>query len=451
MKSRPLIFVVAVLWATSVNAQSPGSQLIPRPGRIAAVGTPWRMADTLRISINRQAARPAASLLIELLRTGMSLPARLEANGEIRFVFGNGPETDESYQLTVSADGMAISAPSLAGLRWGAQSARQLIAGANDGMVGGIEIHDRPRYEWRGAMLDVGRHWFPTADVLRWIDVMARYKLNVFHWHLSEDQGWRLAINRYPKLTSIGAWRTESDSTRSGGFYTQDDVRRVVAYAAARGITVVPEIEMPGHSRAALAAYPELSCTGEQLPVPSGWGVFDDVLCPTEATFTFLDDVLTEVLQLFPSPYIHIGGDEVPKRRWKECAECQAIIAREGLGDEEGLQRWFTARIATWLKAHGRRMIGWDEILNGGAPAGAVVQAWQGSNRIGVALAAGADVIASPAEWTYVNRPASPKELAARPDRPIRSGHSGRTGRPMCSAARHRSGPSGSSRRPTSR
>ena len=398
--------------AHPIIAQSPADQLIPRPASITASGNTWRMPDTIRISTNRQAAVPAASLLLELLRSEHTRPARISTRGQIRFVIGKGTATDESYTLNVNAEGIVITAPSLSGLRWGAQSARQLIAGAQNGSIGGVEIRDQPRYEWRGAMLDVGRHWFPAADVLRWIDVMARYKLNVFHWHLSEDQGWRLAINRYPKLTSVGAWRNESADLEVGGFYSQADVRRVVAYAAARGITVVPEIEMPGHSRAALAAYPKLGCTGEQLPVPSGWGVFDDVLCPTEATFTFLEGVLTEVLELFPSHNIHIGGDEVPKRRWKECAECQAIIAREKLGDEEGLQRWFTARIATWLKAHGRRMIGWDEILNGGAPPGAMVQAWQGSNRIGVALAAGADVIASPAEWTYVNRPASPRELS---------------------------------------
>lgn len=411
MKSLLLFVALAATSMMDMNAQSSAGQLIPRPLNVTEATTVWRLPDTLRVSISRQAARPAAALLLEILRNEDMRPARLAARGQIRFVLGNGPETDESYMLTVSADGMVIAAPSLTGLRWGAQSARQLIAGAKDGTIGGVEIRDRPRYEWRGAMLDVGRHWFPVTDVLRWIDVMARYRLNVIHWHLSEDQGWRLAIARYPRLTSVGAWRTESDSSRSGGFYTQAEVRRVVAYAAARGITVVPEIEMPGHSRAALAAYPKLGCTGEELPVPTGWGVFDDVLCPTKATFTFLEDVLTEVLQLFPSRNIHIGGDEVPKRRWKECAECQAIITREKLGDEEGLQRWFTARIATWLKAHGRRMIGWDEILNGGAPPGAIVQAWQGSNRIGAALAAGADVIASPAEWTYVNRPASPREL----------------------------------------
>ncbi len=397
--------------AAPITAQSPAVQLIPRPASVTARGDLWRLPDTLRISTNRPAAKPAAALLLELLRSEHARPARNATRGQIRFVIGSGAAADESYTLTVGVDGIVITAPSLSGLRWGAQSARQLIVGATDGTTSGVEIRDRPRYEWRGAMLDVGRHWFPVADVLRWIDAMARYKLNVFHWHLSDDQGWRLAISRYPRLTSIGAWRDESADLEVGGFYTQADVRRVVAYAAARGITVVPEIEMPGHSRAALAAYPILGCTGEALPVPTGWGVFDDVLCPTEATFTFLEGVLTEVLQLFPSRNIHIGGDEVPKRRWKECAECQAIIAREKLGDDEGLQRWFTARIAAWLQTHGRRMIGWDEILNGGAPAGAIVQAWQGSNRIALALAAGSDVIASPAEWTYVNRSASPREL----------------------------------------
>ncbi len=402
----PLVMVLAV---APLAAQS---ALIPTPSTTAAGAAPWHLPDTLRIASNDAAARPAAALLVELLRADRSRPARTTTGtGTIRLMLDRGDSADESYTLTVSGDGMTITAHSLAGLRWGAQSGRQLIAGAHDGTVDGVNISDQPRYPWRGAMLDVARHWFPVNDVLRWIEVMARYKLNVFHWHLSDDQGWRLAIARYPRLTSVGAWRTENDGTRSGGFYTQAEIRRVVAYAAERGITIVPEIEMPGHSRAALAAYPALGCTGEKLPVPNGWGVFDDVLCPTEATFTFLEGVLTEVLALFPSHDIHIGGDEVPKRRWKECAECQAIIAREGLGDEEGLQRWFTARIATWLRAHGRRMIGWDEILNGGAPAGAIVQAWQGTNRIGVAIAAGADVIASPADWTYLNRPAGPKEL----------------------------------------
>ena len=263
-----------------------------------------------------------------------------------------------------------ITAPSVQGIRYGLQTLRQLLPAQGGGRIEGVELHDAPRYPWRGAMLDVGRHTFPVADILRWIDLLERYKLNVFHWHLTEDQGWRIAIDKYPKLTSIGAFRIEADSSRYGGFFTKADVRQVVAYAAARGITVVPEIEMPGHARAAIAAYPELSCTGAPLPVPTTWGVFGDVLCPTVTTFRFLEGVLTEVLELFPSHYIHIGGDEVPKDRWKACTECQAIMRREGLKNEHELQRWFIALIGTRHSERGWSLTGWGEIIAGGMPRG---------------------------------------------------------------------------------
>ncbi|MEP6590265.1 MAG: family 20 glycosylhydrolase [Gemmatimonadota bacterium] len=395
--------LLALLFPANLAAQTPADQLIPQVSHAVALPGTWHLPDTLRVVINRPAAAPVVGLLREILPRPVVAGAR---NPNLRLQVGSGPASNESYTLRISEHGAEISAPSISGLRWGAQTLRQLIADTDAGMIGAMEIRDAPRFGWRGAMLDVGRHFFPASDILRWIDVMARYKLNVFHWHLTEDQGWRLAINTYPRLTSVGGWRTEVDGSRSGGFYTQAEVRRVVAYAAMRGVTVVPEIEMPGHARAALAAYPALGCTGAQLSVPPTWGVFEDVLCPTEPTFRFLEAVLTEVLALFPSEYIHIGGDEVPKARWRACALCQATVVREGLGDDEGLQRWFTARIADFLGKHHRRMIGWDEILNGGAPKGAVVQAWQGSDRIAVALKAGADVIASPAEWVYINRSA---------------------------------------------
>ncbi|MES2304958.1 MAG: family 20 glycosylhydrolase [Gemmatimonadota bacterium] len=396
-RALPLLALSFLLFATPLPAQ------LPALAHAVTTAGAWTLPDTIRISWNNKSAEPAEALLREILPRPVAHTDRIPS---LSLQIGSAAPGDESYILRVTDSGAVISAPSISGLRWGAQTLRQLIADADSGRVPAMEIRDEPRYPWRGVMLDVGRHFFPVADILRWIDIFARYKLNVFHWHLTDDQGWRLASAKYPRLTSVGGFRIEADGSRSGGFYTAADVRRVVAYAESRGITVVPEIEMPGHARAAIAAYPALGCTGKALPVPNGWGVFDDVLCPTEPTFKFLEGVLTEVLALFPSKYIHIGGDEVPKTRWQECTACLGVIAREKLGDNEGLQRWFTARIASWLKDHGRRMIGWDEILNGGAPDGAVVQAWQGSERIAVALKAGADVIASPSEWVYINRSA---------------------------------------------
>jgi hexosaminidase len=239
---------------------------------------------------------------------------------------------------------------------------------------------------------------------------LSRYKMNVFHWHLTDDQGWRIEIRKYPKLTTVGAWRTESDGSRYGGFYTRKQIREVVEYARLRGVTVVPEIEMPGHSSAALAAYPELGCTGQPITVPATWGVFSDIYCAgNERTFTFLQNVLSEVIALFPSPYVHIGGDEVPKERWKQCARCQDVMRREGLTDETQLQSWFVRRIGSWLAEHHRKLIGWDEVLQGGLMEGATVQAWEDTAFTRSAVQAGHDVIASPQGWTYFNR--SPGDL----------------------------------------
>jgi hexosaminidase len=273
-----------------------------------------------------------------------------------------------------------------------------------------LVIRDSPRLAWRGSLLDAGRHFFPVPFVERYIDLLSRYKLNVLHWHLTEDQGWRLEIRHYPRLTEVGAWRTEQDGTRYGGFYTQAEAREVVAYARRRGVTVVPEIEMPGHSLAAIASYPWLGCTGDSLRVPNTWGVFQDVYCPRDTTFTFLENVLTEVLDLFPSTYIHIGGDEVPKDRWRACADCQELMRREGLANEEALQSWFVRRIGRWLEARGRRLVGWDEITEGGLAPNAVVQVWREEATIAAVTRAGHDLIASPQSRTYINR--SPGELS---------------------------------------
>ncbi len=257
-------------------------------------------------------------------------------------------------------------------------------------------IKDYPRYQWRGMHLDVCRHFFPIDFIKKYLDLMAMYKFNVFHWHLTEDQGWRIEIKKYSALAQIGGWRKGSmigaakekkfDTLRYGGYYTQEEIKDVIAYANQRHITIVPEIEMPGHSVAAISAYPFLSCSGKQIPVEKSWGVFNDVYCPKEFTFKFLEDVLTEVIQLFPGKYIHIGGDECPKDSWKKCASCQALIKKENLKDENGLQSYFIKRIETFVNSKGKQIIGWDEILDGGLAPNVAVMSWRGTDG-GVAAA----------------------------------------------------------------
>jgi hexosaminidase len=297
----------------------------------------------------------------------------------------------EQYEIVVSDSEIVISALTNQGLFYGIQTLLQMVPfeKKNEIAIPWIKISDAPKYAWRGMHLDVCRHYFPITFIKKYIDYLAHYKMNTFHWHLTEDQGWRIEIKKYPKLTEVGAWRNGSmvgryddqkiDDIKYGGFYTQEEIKEVVAYASQRHITIVPEIEMPGHSLAALAAYPELSCTDGPFEVGKKWGVFDDVYCPKEETFTFLENVLSEVLALFPSEYIHIGGDECPKTRWKSCAHCQKIIKEKGLKDEHELQSYFIQRIEKFVNSKGRKIIGWDEILEGGLAPNAAVMSWRGT------------------------------------------------------------------------
>jgi hexosaminidase len=297
----------------------------------------------------------------------------------------------EQYEIVVSDSEIVISALTNQGLFYGIQTLLQMVPfeKKNEIAIPWIKISDAPKYAWRGMHLDVCRHYFPITFIKKYIDYLAHYKMNTFHWHLTEDQGWRIEIKKYPKLTEVGGWRNGSmvgryddqkfDDKKYGGFYTQEEIKEVVAYASQRHITIIPEIEMPGHSLAALAAYPELSCTGGPFEVGKKWGVFDDVYCPKEETFTFLENVLSEVLALFPSEYIHIGGDECPKTRWKSCAHCQKIIQEKGLKDEHELQSYFIQRIEKFVNSNGRKIIGWDEILEGGLAPNAAVMSWRGT------------------------------------------------------------------------
>lgn len=327
----------------------------------------------------------------------------------------------EGYALKVTAKGPYLEASTPLGLAHGRQTWRQLIAQAGREGCGvpNIVIEDEPRFPWRGGHLDVCRHFFPLETVKRYIDWLSWHKFNVFHWHLTEDQGWRLEIEKYPRLTEIGAWRDDGAGGRYGGFYTQDEAREIVAYAAERNITVVPEIEIPGHAIAALAAYPELGCQGRELEVETGWGIFEDVFCPgKEEVFSFFEEVLEEVCAIFPSIYIHIGGDECPKTAWRGCPDCQKRMADEGLGDEEALQSYVIRRVEKYLLSKGRRLIGWDEILEGGLAPQATVMSWRGEEGGITASRAGHDVIMCPNSHCYLDHKQidDPNETVGRPD-----------------------------------
>ncbi len=307
----------------------------------------------------------------------------------------------EGYHLSVINNGMRLTANNTAGIVYGIQTLRQLWQPSSNHqlLVAGCSITDYPRFAYRGMALDVSRHLFPVSFIKKYIDVLSFYKFNTFHWHLTDDQGWRIEIKKYPALQSVAAWRVQTlkghkkelphvfDGKRYGGFYTQVEIKEIVAYAAQRNITIIPEIEMPGHALAALSAYPSLGCTGGPYKPAEFWGVFDDVYCAgNEDTFNFLQNILDEVMELFPSGYIHIGGDECPKTKWKTCAKCQRRINDLQLKDEHALQGYFIKRIEQYVNSKGKNIIGWDEILEGGLAPNATVMSWRGEE-FGIAAA----------------------------------------------------------------
>lgn len=329
---------------------------------------------------------------------------------------------NEGYRMRrMDSQMFVIQANSPNGVFYGMQSLKQLFPLAffqrdekrDKWDLPATTINDKPRFAYRGMHLDVGRHFFPVAFIKQYIDLLAMYKYNYMHWHLTEDQGWRIEIKAFPKLTEVGAWRSETivghqsarpkvfDGKPYGGFYTQEEVREIVDYAASKYITIIPEIEMPGHSLAALAAYPELGCTKGTYDVATQWGVFDDIYCTRESTFDFLEQVLTEVMDLFPGQYIHIGGDEAPKARWKQCKDCQQRMRDEGLADESALQSYVITRMGKFLAAHNRKLIGWDEILEGGLAPDATVMSWRGTEGGIAAAKMNHDVIMTPGSHCY--------------------------------------------------
>lgn len=358
------------------------------------------------------------SYLGERLKTSAGIDVVREGTVEsgnyikLYFILSKEIENDEAYVLTVN-ESIKIEAKTHRGLFYGIQSMLQLLPAqifSNslvndvDWLLPKVRIEDSPRFPYRGMHLDVCRHFFSVDFVKKYIDYLAMHKMNTFHWHLTEDQGWRIEIKKYPKLTKIGSVRKETmgDGDTYGGYYTQKDIKDVVEYAASRFITVIPEIELPGHATAALAAYPELSCTGGLFEPATTWGVFPDIFCAgKEETFTFLENILSEVIELFPSKYIHIGGDEAPKERWEDCELCQKRIRDEKLEDEHELQSYFIKRIEKFLNAKGKEIIGWDEILEGGLAPGATVMSWRGILGGIAAAQSGHDVIMTPTSNCY--------------------------------------------------
>jgi hexosaminidase len=329
------------------------------------------------------------------------LPGDLEAR------IANKPKG--SYQLSILKDRILLNADDATGIFYGISTLNQLRLlrqsqppALHQPAFPCMNIRDEPAFAHRGLLLDCCRHFMSKEFILKYIDLLALYKMNVLHWHLTEDQGWRIQIDQYPLLTEVGAWRREADGSLYGGFYTKADIREIVAYAAARHVTIIPEIEMPGHSLAAIAAYPSLGCTGNKVEVENDWGVFKDIYCAgNEETFLFLTNVLNEVCELFPSPYIHIGGDEAPKFRWERCGKCQNRMKEQALSNEAELQTYFIERIAEFLSSKGKKIIGWDEILEGGIPADAAVQSWRGMDGGKQAAMEGHDVIMSPTSHCY--------------------------------------------------
>ena len=428
MKKHILFLSLTLALAACSSPKQPQPfSVIPMPNDVTLSEGSFNLADA-RITCDEnldEASAKAVDGFIQTLKTvtGKSLDGK---GGLIRFDLNPNLGAEE-YFLQVKPDGVSVEASAFGGFFYAIQTLKQMLPAAvyggkkanADWLLPCVTILDAPRFDYRGIHMDPCRHFWTVEETKRYIDIAATYKLNRLHWHLTEDQGWRMEIKKYPKLTEVGAWRNgtcigkdfdSNDGIRYGGFYTQDEMREIVAYAAERNIIVIPEVDLPGHMVAALAAYPELGCTGGPYEVWTRWGVSEDVLCVgKEETFTFLEDVLTEVMDIFPSEYIHIGGDECPKVRWENCPLCQARIKELGLkahGDfsaEQELQCYVTARIQKFLNDHGRKIIGWDEILEGDLAPGATIMSWRGTRGGIEAAKQGFNVIMSPNSHMYID------------------------------------------------
>lgn len=427
MEKRNFLIAFILLFAMcGIQSAKASYDLIPLPQKVdLKVGKPFffNSNTTIVFPANRESLKKVAGFLADYLKesTGLllSVSDKIRTKNVIVLKSDYQNQNKEAYKISVSEHVIEINGASDAGTFYGVQTLRKSVAGCGDVLKKSLpqaEITDFPRFSYRGMHLDVARHFFSVEFVKTYLDILALHNINTFHWHLTDDQGWRIEIKKYPKLTEIGSQRKGTaiaktlilDGKPYGGFYTQDQIKEIVAYARDRFITVVPEIDMPGHMNAALAAYPELGCTGDPYEVNGNWGVFPDVLCAgNPKTYEFLKDVFTELTELFPSEYIHIGGDECPKIRWKECPKCQAKINELGLvadsshTAEQKLQSYCTTCVETYLSEKGRRIIGWDEILEGGLAPGATVMSWRGMNGGIEAAKLGHQVIMSPYGYAY--------------------------------------------------
>lgn len=365
----------------------------------------------------------AVNFLRNYMQNGAGIALGTSTKDEANITFALDPELpSEGYTLDISEEKIQIKAADASGAFYATQTIRQMLpaqlelanAVTNQSIsINAVKIVDAPTFRYRGMHLDVARHFFDKEFVKEYIANLSMLKMNYFHWHLTEDQGWRIEIKKYPRLTTHAAYRDETlighyntspqefDGKRYGGFYTQEDIKEVVAFAEAHNVTIIPEIEMPGHAQAAISAYPELGCTGEAVPVATKWGVFENIYCPNQKTFSFLEDVLTEVMDLFPGEFIHIGGDEAPKKQWKECSHCQKLIRDLNLKDENGLQSYFIKKIEAFVNSKGKKIIGWDEILEGGLAPNATVMSWRGTEGAVEAAKEGHDVILTPGSHAY--------------------------------------------------
>lgn len=417
---RKFQFILLIL-CMGVNISAQQFSIIPKPAEISIRENSFTLDNTCAIEFdanNTELAR-IAGFFSEYLNKAYSLDLNGSGDKSIQFkIISSLNLSDEGYLLKVNPDGIIITASKPNGIFYGMQTLKQMLPIEAKGgklEITCADIKDQPRFTWRGNMLDVSRHFFPVSFIKEYIDILAMYKINTFHWHLTDDQGWRIEIKKYPLLTEISHWRDNTwkghytsklgmDEIGYGGFYTQNQCKEIVRYAAERYVTVVPEIELPGHSSAALAAYPNLGCTGGPYKVQETWGVHKDVYCAgKEETFIFLQNVIDEVLDIFPSEFIHIGGDECPKDAWEQCAACQKRIKDEGLHNEHELQSWFIARMDKYLTSKGRRLIGWDEILEGGLAPEATVMSWRGEKGGIEAAKQKHEVVMTPNSHMYID------------------------------------------------
>ena len=433
-------FFAFVLCCTAVFAQQ--INIIPQPLTVTAKTGNFTITSSTRLVVKDKKDNATASFLNTYLLEHYGFKLIQVTTDEAKSITissvqqGDGLK-ESGYQLQSGMDGVHINGNSAVGSFYGMQTLIQLLPTKKSStlIIPAVWVEDQPRFAYRGAMLDVGRHFFPVTFIKKFIDYLALHKINFFHWHLTEDQGWRIEIKKYPNLTKVGARRNGTlvgrypvkgnDNTMDDGFYTQEQIKEIVQYATERYITVIPEIEMPGHGSAAIAAYPMLSCFPEtktdipatmiskksKLELASGriklvqetWGVHTDVFAPTEYTFKFLEDVLDEVMVLFPSKYIHVGGDESPKDAWKKSEFCQQLIKDKGLKDEHGLQSYFIQRMEQYINKKGRTLIGWDEILEGGLAPNAIVMSWRGEEGGIAAAKENHQVIMTPGSHVYLD------------------------------------------------